>query len=134
LGWLNKIVIMYAGIIGLSQNLIGLLAEIASIQRDDLLFVFIGEGPLKAQMEKQSSDLNLSNIQYYPHMPQDKIVKYMYSSDILLVVLREKPLFKSAIPSKFFDDMATGKPVISNVDGELREIMENCGSGLYFLR
>jgi glycosyltransferase involved in cell wall biosynthesis len=64
--------------------------------------------------------------------PRSKVVEYTHAADIMLVILRESDFFMSAIPSKFFDGMAAGKPVVSNVDGELREIMERNNAGLYF--
>lgn len=130
--WKGKVVITYAGLIGLAQNLTGLLMEIKSLSIKDLLFVFIGSGPLKSDFIKMVSDLNLSNVQIINVMPLEQTIPYLYSSDILLVTLRERDFFKIVIPSKFFDCMAVGKPVLSNVDGELREIMEKNNTGLYF--
>jgi glycosyltransferase involved in cell wall biosynthesis len=35
-------------------------------------------------------------------------------------------------PSKLFDSMASGKPVLLSVDGEAREILEQSGGGLFY--
>lgn len=132
LGWHDKVVFAYAGIMGLPQNLTGLLGEIKKICDERILFVFIGGGAGKATMQKEAGILNINNVSFFEHMPRSEVIPYVCSADVMMVVLRELELFKSAIPSKFFDYMAAGKPVISNVDGELRNIMERSKTGLYF--
>ena len=44
--------------------------------------------------------------------------------------LRKQEVFKSAIPSKLFEAMAAGKPVILGVEGEAREILLESRAGL----
>jgi glycosyltransferase involved in cell wall biosynthesis len=132
LGWADKTVITYAGVIGLGQDFMAVLPQIAEIHNDHILFAFIGDGPQKADFARVVVQKGLKNIQFYDSMPQSEVIQYLYASDILLVVLREVSFFHSAIPSKFFDSMAVGKPVIANVDGELRKIMEDNQTGLYF--
>lgn len=131
-GWEGKLVITYAGIIGLGQNLLALVPELSLLASDDnLLFNFIGDGPQKQILEDMVRRNDLRNVRFQKHLPLEQAIDYICSSDIMLVILRESDLFKSAIPSKFFDSMAAGKPVISNVDGEMRQILESAGAGIY---
>jgi glycosyltransferase involved in cell wall biosynthesis len=132
LGWSGKTVITYAGIIGLGQNILAVLPEITKLDKNDLIFAFIGDGPQKSELANAVIQKRIRNIRIYDSMSQAEVIEYLYAADILLVILRETPFFKSAIPSKFFDCMGVGKPVICNVDGELRKIMEEYGTGLYF--
>lgn len=132
LGWADKIIITYAGIIGLGQDILAILPQIVKINRDDIQFVFIGAGPQKADLIAGFERERFKNVRFFDTMSQAEVIPYLYASDILLVILREIPFFRSAIPSKFFDSMAVGKPVIANVDGELRKIMEDNQTGLYF--
>ena len=50
----------------------------------------------------------------------------------MMVVLEELELFKGALPSKFYDYLGAGKPVVTNIDGELRKIMDEANSGMFF--
>jgi glycosyltransferase involved in cell wall biosynthesis len=131
-GWTNKIVITYAGIIGLGQDILAALPQITKVRRDDIEFVFIGDGPQKADLVSGFKREGFKNVRFFEAMSQAEVIPYLYASDVLMVILREIPFFNSAIPSKFFDSMAVGKPIITNVDGELRKIMENNQTGLYF--
>ena len=127
----NKVVVLYAGIIGLGQNLVSLVPHVLQLESNNVKFSFIGNGPQKNMLEnelrqRRSNALTLSGIS------REEVIPYLCGADILMVVLREDDFFRSAIPSKFFDYMAAGKPIVSNVDGELREIMETYNTGIYF--
>ena len=130
--WSGKTVIMYAGLMGLGQNLSALIPLLKRNIRDDILFYFKGDGPQKAEFQRSISQSGLKNVIVEDAVPFNEIIPYMYGSDIMLVILRDSPFFRSAIPSKFFDYMASGKPILTNVDGELREIMEQNKTGVYF--
>ncbi len=131
-GWKNKIVITYAGVVGLGQNIVSLIPELQKLTDADLLFNFIGDGPQKATLKTEINRAGLTNIDFYDHMPMDQVIDYICCSDVMLVILRECELFRSAIPSKFFDGMAAGLPVVTNVDGELRTLLEANNTGIYF--
>ncbi len=132
-GWNDNIVILYAGVLGLGQNLAEFLPDIIKgIRGKNITLQFIGGGPqyhtIKRIAAREGNDL----IKVSEPMSYEKIVPYIHSADILLVTLIESDFFKEAIPSKYFDYMAAGKPVLTNVDGELRDILETYNTGLYF--
>jgi glycosyltransferase involved in cell wall biosynthesis len=56
----------------------------------------------------------------------------LLNSDVAVVPLLDIEHFKSALPSKFFDYMALGLPIILGVDGEARQILENYSTGIYY--
>jgi glycosyltransferase involved in cell wall biosynthesis len=130
--WSDKIIIIYAGILGMGQNIPALLPEIRNMAANNEEFLFIGNGPDKLAIESYVSEYNLNKVKIMDAIPQAEIAPYLHCTDILIVILRETDFFKSAIPSKFFDYMAAGKPIISNVNGEMREIMEKYNTGIYF--
>ena len=46
-------------------------------------------------------------------------------------MLRDLPLFRTVIPSKIFEFMGAGRPILSTVDGESRGIIERSGAGVF---
>jgi glycosyltransferase involved in cell wall biosynthesis len=52
------------------------------------------------------------------------------AADICLVPLKARPVFRSFIPSKMFEIMACARPIVSNVDGEARAILERSRAAL----
>jgi hypothetical protein len=50
-------------------------------------------------------------------------------ADVGLVLLRKSDVFKMVIPSKIFEAMGAGRPIVLGVEGEAREIVERAGCG-----
>lgn len=128
----GKLIICYAGLMGLGQDLTRLLPEMAALPSREIHFVFIGDGPDKEPFRQEAIRLKIKNISIMDLLPRKEVIPFTYAADIMMVVLRESDFFKTAIPSKFFDCLAAGKPVVTNVDGELRELLETSNSGVYF--
>ena len=51
-------------------------------------------------------------------------------SDFQLITLRDLPLFRVTIPSKFQGAMAAGIPVVTSVPGDVNALVSNHGVGL----
>jgi glycosyltransferase involved in cell wall biosynthesis len=47
-----------------------------------------------------------------------------------MVLLIKSELFKTVLPSKIFEAMAMGRPIVLGVEGESRELIEEGGCGL----
>lgn len=125
----------YAGNIGLAQGLPHLLdaADILRQRGDDVTLLLVGDGPLRDRLRREASDRCLQDmIEFRDRVPLETAARYMAASDALLVPLEDRPIFNKFIPSKLFDAMAAGRPVLLSVDGEARGLMEEAGAGLYY--
>jgi glycosyltransferase involved in cell wall biosynthesis len=54
----------------------------------------------------------------------------MAASDVALVLLKRSDLFLTVLPSKMFEAMGAGKPIVLGVAGEARETLERAGAGI----
>lgn len=127
--------VTYAGNIGLAQGLPHLLdaAEILRERGDDVTLLLVGDGPLRDRLFQDASERDLGGVlEFRDRVPLETAARYMAASDALLVPLEDRPIFSKFIPSKLFDAMAAGRPVLLSVGGEAREIMEDAGAGLYY--
>ena len=52
------------------------------------------------------------------------------SSDACLVHLRKTELFETVVPSKIFETMAMGRPIIMGVRGESCQIVKDAGAAI----
>jgi glycosyltransferase involved in cell wall biosynthesis len=52
------------------------------------------------------------------------------ASDICLVLLRDEPVFRTAVPTKMLEYLASGRPVISTVQGDAADLLERSGGGM----
>ncbi len=132
LGCQGKFIILYAGIIGLAQG-IETLVEVVKLLKDNknILFLFVGEGPLKGKLLELQKAYELNNLYIINEMPRKEIFKYTAAADVCLVPLKKADIFKTALPSKMFDAWACGRPIILTVDGEAREHLNKANAGIY---
>jgi glycosyltransferase involved in cell wall biosynthesis len=132
LGLEGKFIVTFAGTLGIAQGLWSLI-HAAKLLRDheDIALLFIGDGPVKRQLLELARDLQLANTYFLPQVPVNHINPYLNISNVLLVSLKNDPVFDTFIPSKMFDFMACGKPIILSVNGEARRIFEEANAGLY---
>lgn len=132
LGLEGKFIVTFAGTLGIAQGLWSLIHAAKLLRHyDDIVLLFIGDGPVKSQLIELARKLKLTNTYFHPQVPITNINPYLNASDILLVSLKNDVVFNTFIPSKMFDFMACGKPIILSVDGEARRIFEKAKAGLY---
>lgn len=131
LGLRDKFVVIYAGLMGLAQGLPSALlaAERAQTQDSDVHFLFIGDGPVKADLLTQATRLQLANITFLPAQPRELVPDYLSAADIALIPLvRNQPI--GALPSKMFDAMACERPVLLSAEGESLLILRQEQAGV----
>lgn len=132
LGLEGKFVIGFCGNHGVAQGLPEIL-EAARMLKDyeEFRFLFIGEGPVKPRLLEMKERYKLDNVLLLPQVPITEIAPYINITDVMLVPLKRDDIFATFIPSKMFDFMACGKPIVLTVDGEARAIVEESGGGIY---
>ncbi len=128
----NKFVAIYAGIHGLAQGLETIL-ESAKLLRDhpQIHFLWVGDGPKKAELAALAGSFSLPNLTMLPEKPRQQIPDYLSAADIALVPLKKAEIFKGALPSKIFDAWACERPVLLSIDGEARAIVESVHGGIF---
>lgn len=130
----GRFVIGYAGAIGPSNDVQGNVPEAARILhergRDDIVFVLVGDGKSLPQIREEVADL--PNVVIAGSMPKAEIPRFTCTADVLMVLFADKPILATNSPNKFFDALATGRPVIVNSNGWTRELVEDNEAGLYF--
>ena len=126
--------ILYAGIIGHAQGLEVILYA-ADILKDkiNIQFSIIGDGPLKEKLITLQQQLKLHNVTFFPNQPRSQVMDHVHHCNAYVVPLRKLDLFKGAIPSKLFEPLALGKPILLGVDGEAKQLfIDEAEGGLYY--
>jgi len=128
-------VFLYAGIIGNAQ---GLEVVLKAAQRladyPELKFVLLGSGPEKAHLQKIKEEEGLTNVYFLDGVGKKQMPEIIAASDIALIPLKRLDLFKGAIPSKIFENLAMKKPLLLGVEGEAKELFIDEGNaGLAFI-
>ncbi len=116
----DQFIVLYAGVIGHAQGL-DVILRAANIL-PNVQFVLVGDGPEKEKLKQLESELNLSNVLFLPNTPKSEIPSIIAACNAYVVPLKKLDIFLGAIPSKIFEPLALGCPVIMGVDGEAKEI------------
>lgn len=113
----DKFIVSYAGDIGLFQGwpVIVEAAKRVHAVKPDVLFVIIGSGSYKEQLENQVAEEKLDFIKIRPMQPASRCAEIYSIGDLELVSI-EPGLSKMALPSKTFVIMSSGSAVLSLVD------------------
>jgi colanic acid biosynthesis glycosyl transferase WcaI len=109
-------VVQYAGTIGLMQNLESVVLA-AECLKDvpDIRFVFIGDGNAKRALEDLARERGLSNCVFLPLQPLDQ-VPFVYNGCNLGVIPLKPGAARIAVPSKTWNYLAAGRPVVGCVE------------------
>lgn len=128
----DDFVVMYSGAHGPANDLETVL-DAAGILRDrtDIRFVFVGSGKDKSRLEALAAERNLTNVLFVPPVPKDQIASVMAAENAGLAILKKLDMFKTTYPNKVFDIMACGDPVICQIDGVIREVVEEHDAGVF---
>ena len=131
----DSFVVVYTGIIGHAQGLEVVLRAAERIRdRPNVLFLLAGDGPERTGLLAFAKEKVLTNVRFMDTMPRDRALSLVAACDAAVVPLRRNKLFEGAIPSKAFEAMGLGKPLLLGVKGEaLRLFIEEGGAGLAFV-
>ena len=128
----DDFVVGYIGTLGMAHALDNVL-DAADLLRDrSVRFLFVGAGAEKQKLIAEAQRRRLPNVTFVPSQPKEMMPAVWSVCDVALVHLRGAPLFETVIPSKIFEAMAMGKPVLlASPDGEASRIVKAENNGLH---
>lgn len=121
----------YVGTHGMAHGLDTLLDAAQRLaHRPDIAFLMVGDGAEKKRLQARRDELGLTNVMMLDQQPKEMMPRIWSVCDASLVLLRKTELFTKVIPSKIFESMAMGKPIILGVRGESLELVEAAHAGI----
>jgi colanic acid biosynthesis glycosyl transferase WcaI len=124
--------ILFAGTIGLAQALDAVL-DAAALLKDrapQARFVLVGGGLDADRLRSKAEEMKLENVLFLERRPIEEMGAVMSMADVLLVHLRDEPLFRITIPSKTQSYMWVGKPILMGVKGDARDLVSKAKAGI----
>jgi glycosyltransferase involved in cell wall biosynthesis len=127
----NKFVVFFVGLIGLAQNP-QIMIETAKILKgkQDIRFLIVGNGPVREECLDLIEKYNLKNVIMTGSRPRKEVPEFTARADVCLATHKKDKLFTEVIPSKIFDYMAGGRPIVINSEGEGARIVKEANCGL----
>jgi glycosyltransferase involved in cell wall biosynthesis len=135
LGFRGRFICGYIGTLGMAHGLETLLEaaqKILSDGRRDVTFLFVGDGAKKSELVDSAKSRLLSNVVFIDTVTKSEVVRYWSILDVAIVHLKSDKVFTGVIPSKIFESMAMGIPLIHGVPGESSDIVESEQVGIVF--
>lgn len=125
----NSCVALYAGLHGIAQGL-DVLVEAAQLlpRESNVDVVLMGDGPTKAALRKTVSVRGLENVRLLDPQPHANMPEFLAAADVIIVPLSR--YIRGAVPSKLYEAMATGRPVVLVADGEAAHIVRTHQAGI----
>ena len=132
LGMQGKFVAGYIGTHGLAHGLETLLAAAERLRGQDIVFLFLGDGARKEALKQMAAERKLDNVVFIDSVPKADVARYWSLLDVSVIHLKKTDLFTTVIPSKLFESMGMGLPVLHGVEGESADIVREEGAGIPF--
>ena len=136
LGLEGKFVAGYVGTHGLAHHLETLLEAAVMIRAQPdgskFHFILLGDGAHKQALKEEAAERGLDNITFIDSVPKEQVTRYWSLLDVSIIHLKKTDQFTSVIPSKLFECMGMGLPVLQGVAGESADIVREEGVGIVF--
>jgi colanic acid biosynthesis glycosyl transferase WcaI len=115
---LDKFVVLYAGTIGVVSGA-AIILDVAERLKDesDVVFLFVGEGRVKDDLQRRATERGLMNMRFLPLQPRAKVAEVQATADVSLVTLAPGR-GRTSVPSKVVGYMAAGRPILGCVDSD----------------
>ncbi len=128
----GKFVAGYMGTHGLAHALPKVLEAAERLrEREDIVFFFAGSGAQRGMVERIVAERGLANVRLIPRQPKARMPALWSACDVAIVPLRDNPVFATVIPSKIFESMGMGVPILMSLpEGEATRIVRETGAGV----
>ena len=129
----HEFICSYIGTIGMACGLEIVLNAAKILKeryRNNIKFLLVGSGAVRNQLYKQSIDEGLDNIIFVDRQDKNVIPEFLSITDVCLVHLKKKDLFKSVMPSKIFEAAAMAQPIILGVEGYAAQFLKEANAGI----
>lgn len=128
LGGTGKFLVTFVGTHGVATGLDQVL-DAAELLRDDarFTFAFVGEGAERERLIESARVRGLTNVVFHHAVSKEDVPNVYASSDACIVCLKPLAFLHKFIPSKVFEIIASGRPVVAALGGEAAEIVREAG-------
>jgi putative colanic acid biosynthesis glycosyltransferase WcaI len=115
LGVDGAFLVLHAGNMGVKQGL-DVVLDAANRTRSDsgLVYLLVGDGAVRPQLEARVRSLGLANVKIVPLLPEERFLALLATADVCLIT-QQRSVADVVFPSKVLTLLAAGKPVIAAV-------------------
>jgi len=129
----GKFVVGYVGTHGMAHALGNVLDAADRLRGEpDIRFLLVGAGAERDALIADATRRGLDNVVFQGLQPKEMMPAVWSLCDVALVHLKDSPVFAGVLPSKIFEAMGMGLPVLlAAPNGEASRVVLGDGSGLH---
>ena len=130
----DAFIVGYFGTLGMAHALSNVIEAALILEKKDqkIKILFVGSGAEKSKLINLAREKKTKNVIFVTTQPRNLMPHFWSLCDIALVHLKNAKAFSEVIPSKIFEAMATGCPIIlAAPDGESKNLIESKKIGLW---
>ena len=126
-------VVSYIGAVGFANGLDHYVecARASQQAKLNVHFFVCGDGALLDQHRANASRLGLQNLTFMPFTHRAGVKELMFMSDAIFVCYKPYRILETGSPNKYFDGLASGKLIVVNFEGWIKEEIEREHCGIY---
>jgi colanic acid biosynthesis glycosyl transferase WcaI len=118
LGLEKKFVVQYSGNMGRAHALERILDTARALRdREDIHFLFIGNGAKRAALIRAVEESQLRNVEILPYLPRSDLNVSLNACDVAVIPFIPG-MSGVSVPSRMYNVMAAGKPIIAVADDD----------------
>ncbi len=123
--------IIYTGNVGHAQDLHSCIVAMSKINDTDVTLRIVGDGDIKPDLESLVDELDLTErVEFTGVVSRDRIPDLLDHSMIGIAPLKNDETLEYAVPTKAYEYMANGLPVVATGTGEIATLLDKSGGGI----
>lgn len=122
--------VLYAGTIGLAQNVVTLVEAARLAGGEAVEVVIAGDGVEAPAVRDAIGRGGVASVQMLGVVPHADVPGLYADADAAVILLRDRPIFHAALPTKMFEAMAAGRPIVLSARGEAAGVVREARAGI----
>lgn len=124
--------IVYTGNIGSAQDLESCICAMSHLSHENAVLRLVGSGDLESELKRLTAEQGLGDrVTFTGAVPRDEVPGILRSATVGVAPLRDTEELAYAMPTKVYEYLASGLPVVVTGRGELKQFVDDSGGGLW---
>lgn len=121
--------VVFTGNIGEAQDMNHILECAKQLQASGINIILVGNGRKRDYVLSYIEQHGLTNVFLPGSFPRDSMIYFYDNADVLLLPLKNEPIFALTVPAKLQAYMSSGKPVVAMINGEGADLIKEADCG-----
>ena len=126
----GELMLLYAGNIGILQQLDPILDAAREVRDEGVKFVFLGDGARREELTNRAVREGMTNVSFLGYQPEERFRSILTSADACLVTL-QPGMDRLSAPSRAYTFLSAGRPLVVMMppDSELAQMVSETKTG-----